>query len=367
MKIIFFTGSMKLGGAERAVSKLANHWAGVGHDISIITMTDRSEDFYDLHSQIKRIGLNVMEPRDTFWQKLKLQMRRMILLSAAIRKLKPDVMISFNTDANILALETGLLYTSPLIISERTNPDRQVIKKLPSLLRRILYPFARKTVFVSEGVAKKYHWLRDDRKTTILNPVVTHSEKLNCEREKTIIALGRLLPVKGYDILIKSFSLIAKNYPDWSLTIYGDGAIKRQLESQISELRLSDQVSLGGHTKNVYPLLNKAGIYVLSSRYEGFPNSLMEAMSVGAPCISFDCESGPNEMITNGHDGLLVAPEDEIALADAIAYMIENPVERDRMGRNAAAINDRLSFEAIMPQWERLIEELTGKSFGDKI
>lgn len=362
MKIMFFIGSLKLGGAERAVSKLANDWRSRSHEISIVTLCGVEDDFYSLDASITRIGLNLMEPRATLLQKVVLQFRRMYHLPRVIWQVRPDIVISFNTDANILCMETAWLHPCPVLISERTNPERQIIKKLPALIRRVFYPLARKIVFVSQGVADRYPWISKERKAVILNAL----EKRDIDsssRNHEIVALGRLMPVKGFDILIRAFASIAERYPDWTLSIYGDGVLKTELQDMIAAQGMTGRVVLKGHTKDPYPILAEAGIFVLSSRYEGFPNSLMEAMSVGAPSISFDCACGPNELLQHRENGLLVPPENEKALAEAISYMIENPSERERMGKNALGINDNLAIDKISAQWGTVIEEVTGKSF----
>lgn len=362
MKIMFFIGSLKLGGAERAVSKLANDWRSRGHDISIVTLCGVEDDFYALDPSIKRIALNLMEPRARLLQKIVLQFRRMYQLPRVIWQVRPDIVVSFNTDANILCMETAWLHPCPVLISERTNPERQIIKRLPNLIRRILYPFARKIVFVSQGVADRYPWIKAERKAVILNALEKRDMPVS-QRNQEIVALGRLMPVKGFDILIRAFSKIAARHPDWRLSIYGDGVLKTELLDMIAAQGMHDRISLKGHTKDPYPILAEAGVFVLSSRYEGFPNSLMEAMSVGTPSISFDCACGPNELLEHRENGLLVTPENEQALAEAISYMIENPSEREHMGRNALAINERLAIDKISAQWGRVIEEVTGKPF----
>ena len=356
MNILFFISSMRLGGAERAVSKLANYWSSNGHQITIVTLTGDEEDFYTLHKNIRRIRLNLMEPRANLRQKITLQIRRMIGLSRTIKNIKPEVVISFNTDANLLALETKFFHESPILISERTNLNCQVIKKLPAFIRRILYPFAKKIVFVSEGAAQAYDWIKAERKVTILNPVEPPPFLPTVERNYEIVAMGRLVKLKGYDLLIDAFSQIAGKHPDWTLSIYGEGPYRNVLEEKIKSSAYADRIKLAGQTQKVHQVLNAAGIFVLSSYYEGLPNILIEAMSVGTPCVSFDCPYGPSELITHNHDGVLIAPADTDKMAEALQEMIQNPDKRHRLGDNAFSINDRLDIAIIAGQWERLIK-----------
>jgi GalNAc-alpha-(1->4)-GalNAc-alpha-(1->3)-diNAcBac-PP-undecaprenol alpha-1,4-N-acetyl-D-galactosaminyltransferase len=226
------------------------------------------------------------------------------------------------------------------------------------MLRRLLYPFARKIVFVSQGAADAYNWIRSVKKAVILNAVENVPQELfGKDRRHEIVAVGRLVELKGYDLLIDAFAKISSRHLDWRLVIYGEGPFRPGLEKKIRLLGLKDKVSLPGPTRNVQAVLAEAGMFVLSSRYEGMPNALLEAMSVGAPCVSFDCPFGPNEVITHDQNGLLIPLGDVDRLADAMAYMIENPQERKRLGDNAQFINQRLSLEKITAQWQAVIDE----------
>jgi glycosyltransferase involved in cell wall biosynthesis len=146
--------------------------------------------------------------------------------------------------------------------------------------------------------------------------------------------MGRLHPQKGFDLLLEAFSRIKDQYPDWSLTILGDGPLREQIESLRDELGLKGRVHLPGAVKNPHQVLKQAELFVLSSRREGFSLALLDAMSYGLPVVAFDCRSGPREIIRDGVDGVLVPPEDVGAMAEALGRLMSDESERNRLAFN---------------------------------
>lgn len=174
---------------------------------------------------------------------------------------------------------------------------------------------------------------------------------------KKIVAVGKLDPQKGFDLLIESCSYIS-NWDGWTLSIYGQGSEHKNLNNQIKKYNLDDKVFLEGISKNVYDVYSTASIYVLSSRYEGFPMVLLEAISFGLPLVAFDCITGPNEIIKNNDCGILVENGNVKSLAESIKWMMENREERERMSEKSFEKSNFFSKEQIMNQWELLFKEL---------
>ncbi len=173
-----------------------------------------------------------------------------------------------------------------------------------------------------------------------------------------IVAAGRLVAQKGFDLLIDAFAPLAARHPDWSVRIYGGGADRAALQRQIERLGLGEQVRLMGSTRELGAALAQGSLFVLSSRWEGFGLVIVEAMSRGLPVVAFDCPRGPSDIITPGVDGLLVAPEDTGALGVAIEQLIADPQRRRAMG--AAALRRARDYDgdAIAARWAALLDEL---------
>ena len=178
---------------------------------------------------------------------------------------------------------------------------------------------------------------------------------------KVIVAAGRLTPQKGFDRLIPAFAAVAERHPDWRLRIFGSGTERPLLEGLVKRYRLADQVSLMGYTDRLWEEMAGAAMYVLSSRNEGFPMVLLEAMAVGLPVVSFDCRNGPADMITHGVDGLLVPQGDVARLATSICSLIEDPVLRSIMGNAARRTAATYDLPTICTRWEQLFEELVAE------
>jgi glycosyltransferase involved in cell wall biosynthesis len=172
----------------------------------------------------------------------------------------------------------------------------------------------------------------------------------------TILAMGRLSSEKGFDLLIKAFAPVADKSPDWSLQIWGDGPLRPQLEGRTRQRGLGGRVYFPGICRNSASVFARGDIFVLSSRYEGFPNVLLEAMTCGLPVISFDCPSGPRAVIRDGVDGLLVPPQDVARLTGAMARLVCNYALRSNFADAAREAASRFLPELIMPRWEALLD-----------
>jgi len=201
----------------------------------------------------------------------------------------------------------------------------------------------------------------------IPNPIATVSEEAAAERatvgrSKCVSALGRLVPQKGFDTLLQAFAQCIRTHADWSLTIIGEGPERSQLEALSARLGIGDRVSMIGRRSNPFPILRQTDLFVLSSRYEGFPMALVEAMACRLPVISTDCPSGPRDIIRDGVDGILVPPDDVPALTQAMTRLMENPDERHRLRMRAGEVVDRFSTERIMALWGGLVTDVVGPS-----
>jgi glycosyltransferase involved in cell wall biosynthesis len=173
-----------------------------------------------------------------------------------------------------------------------------------------------------------------------------------------LLAVGRLEAQKGFDWLEDAFINLAKRYPDWDLVILGDGPQHATLQDQARAAGLEKRIFLPGRGGNVGEWYERADLYVTSSRFEGFPNTLAEAMAYGLPAVSFDCDTGPRDIIRHEVDGLLVPPGDVAALTAALDQLMGDADLRQRFAERAVEARDRFSMERIAGMWEELFEEI---------
>ena len=198
----------------------------------------------------------------------------------------------------------------------------------------------------------------------IPNGIPPRDDTAAVERGRTLVAAGRLERQKGFDLLIEAFGPVHERHPDWRLDIFGDGKLRAKLTALIAERGLEQVVRLRGLTRNLDAELATASVFVLSSRKEGLPMVLLEAMHAGLPVVSFDCPTGPADVVDDGINGLLVPAEDVAGLAAGMSRLIENGQERESMGRAAHLTGARYEMHVIAAQWEGLFAELSGRPGG---
>ena len=365
MRIILIISSLGSGGAERVITGLANYLDRNGYDVTLITYIKETVDFYKVSSSIHRIRLNLGGvPNNNFHALFNLYYR-VTNLRKAILKSKPDQIISFIDRCNILTLLACQHTRIPIIISERTNPIYYPIGRFWALLRRLVYRRADYLVVQTESLLNWAQTYIDiDHISVIPNAlddnrihVIQESQKIEIDRpwKKSIIAMGRFTSEKGHDLLLKSVFPLLKKETDWGLEIIGDGPLRPKLTQLIQDLGLQDKVLLHGQVQNPFSILKSADIFVLPSRIEGFPNALLEAMALGLACISFNCPSGPSDLIEHNHNGLLVEKENVDALTAAIEECMTSKKLRLRLGQQAMAVVDQYSESNVMPLWEALL------------
>ena len=193
----------------------------------------------------------------------------------------------------------------------------------------------------------------------LTNSIPPFESKLSTLEDKTILAAGRLVPQKGFDLLIEAFAKIVDKAPDWKVKIFGAGKDKEMLQDIIAEKHLYNNVLLMGPTQEIEKELTKSSIYALSSRFEGFGMVIVEAMQCGVPVVSFDCPKGPGEIIAHGEDGILVKDGDVDAFADALLELIEDKNKRIKFGKKAVENVKRYTIDEIGKQWDEVLKEIS--------
>ncbi len=364
MKIIFLVSSMSSGGAERVASTLVNAWTNQGNQVVLMpTFSGRGECFYELSPDVRLIYLaDLVSNQD---RAIKNQINRLRALRKFIANEQPDVIISFLSNVNVAAIITSLGFSIPLIICERTDP---FITRQPRLLQiacRFTYPFARMLMVQTQAVASKYTasgWSLNQLKV-IPNPISEQLRNIqhitNITTSKRILSIGRLNKGKQFDVLIRVFAKLAQHHTDWTLRIIGDGELKDTLQRQITALGLDEKIELFGRSTTIGEELAKADIFAMTSSYEGFPNVLLEAMTIGLPCVSFDCPSGPREISLDGTIALLIPLNDEENLELALNKLMLDENLRQTLGSlGRTSVIERFSLDKILGQWDLLFEEL---------
>ncbi|WP_052476256.1 glycosyltransferase [Cohnella kolymensis] len=213
-------------------------------------------------------------------------------------------------------------------------------------------------VFQTQGAQRYFPHSIQKRSVVINNPVYMKFDdyRIPNERRKVIVNVGRLHKQKNQRLIINAFAKISNDFPEYTLEIYGEGELKRELETQINDLKLSDRVSLKGTTKNLMNEIVNASLFVLSSDYEGMPNALMEAMALGIPSISTDCKpGGARELINSGINGFLCNRNSEDELSECMKYILENPSKATDMGIQAKAICTTHSTNEVFNKWEKYL------------
>lgn len=343
---------------------MANYWGEQDHDVTLITLDAAEQDFYALNPAVVRVGLGLSRASSNLREALEHNIGRIARLRHAICSSNPDVVISFMEKTNVLALLATWGLPIPVVVSERIDPRYHSIGRAWAFLRWLMYRRASAVVIQTDALREWAARFISHRAVYVIpNPISQNihggrMEGNGASREKIVASMGRLDAQKGFDNLLRAFARCARTHPDWSLMIIGEGPERPRLESLAAELGITSRVRLLGRLRDPFEILRCADLFVLASRYEGFPNALVEAMACQLPVVSTDCPSGPREIICNGVDGILVPPDDMSALADAMGRLMESPLERERLRMRAARVVERFSLDRIMKSWSDLLVHL---------
>lgn len=352
-RYVIFIPTLSQGGAERVISLLSKKMAQEELSVTILLYKDQ-EPFYPIDPKVKLVYVP-RESGSTNLVKNLLWMRRFYQANA-------DAVLSFLAPFNILTLLATLGGKQTVIVADRNDP-RFVPGKWPvRKLRDFLYRFAdgvivqtrHNQVYFSKAVQKK--------STIIFNPVDLGEKAglaLRTQKRKKIVSVGRLMPQKNQAMLLEAFASLRTRFPEYTLTIYGEGPHRKALEEHILRLGLKDVVDLPGSVKDVHDRIAEGELFVMSSDYEGMPNALIEAMCLGLPVIS-TAVSGATDLIRQGENGLLVPCGDAAALAEAMEQLLSDKEKRDAFGAEATKLNQMLRIGDITRQWLEAVERYSG-------
>ena len=368
-----------MGGVERVLIDKMNWLARNGCDVTLVTNSQGQHPMaFPLDERVRHLDTDTRffllykhSPLVRLWKHWQLLKRYRQRLQEIVDDLQPDVIITttyqISTCGVILDLKTAAKRIAESHCAKfATNIENKwhripVLRWLVAIQDR--YYSRRvgkfdKLVVLTQGDAAEWRPYAPHI-AVIPNPVTRRPETIP-QRDgsgRRIICVGRLASQKGFDRLIDAFALIADQCPEWSIDIFGNGPDREMLLSRIVAKHLEGRIRINAATPRIFDEYQQSEFYVMSSRYEGLPLVLIEAMSCGLPCVSFRCRYGAEDLITEGETGLLVPYGDIQALADRILWMAEHTDERLRMGRNARQSSAQYTQDSIMPMWLKLFEE----------
>ncbi len=357
--------SLAGGGAERVAVDLSGYWVVRGYRVTLVTQEGPETDAYPVHHSVQRHVLGTAGASAGRIGGALANLRRVWHLRRLIRRERPSIVLGIMTTSSILAILAARGHACKVIATEHTHPPSQDLPEIWQRLRRWAYPQARTVVALTSGTAR---WLEEHvpGSWVVVIPNAVHWPLQRTEPvveppprrgRFRMLAVGRLHPHKGFDVLVQAFATIAPYFPDWDLVILGEGPLRDELQGGIDAAGLTGRIELAGRVGNVADWYMQADLYVLSSQFEGLSNTLLEAMASGLTPVAFDCDTGPREIIRPGIDGVLVRPiDDHEALAAHLSDMMAHPEQREAYARRAVDVRDRFCTARIMALWEQLFE-----------
>ncbi|TWT79222.1 alpha-1,4-N-acetyl-D-galactosaminyltransferase [Planctomycetes bacterium CA13] len=355
MKILCIIHSLDGGGAERVMARLASMLAARNHQVALVTLDDAKNDRHSVSDSVRRLPLGVMSETPRGFAKLRNIRRRLSAIRRTVKHESPDVVLSFCDRTNIDVLLATIGMNVPVVISERSDPRHQNLGTFWERVRRKIYPRAAKIVALTNAIAESLAPL-NHRPVEVIPSAVDKFDaaEISGARKNVILGVGRLQTEKGFDRLIEAFAEIAADSPEWTLRIVGEGTQRGYLEELAKTRGISDRIAFPGWVRPIDPEYAGAAVFVLPSRYEGFPSALLEAMAAGLPCIAMDCQSGSREIIRDGENGLIVA--DSIPdLTAALRHLVDNPTERERVAKSATEVATQFSWDKMVDKYENLL------------
>lgn len=369
MRIAAVASTLSGGGAARALVQVCDHWAGQDREVALVTLDEPEEDFYTLAPGIRRVGLGLRSPSGWLGEAILQNLRRATALRRTLVRFDPEVVVAVDqrTDALAVLAVTGL--GLPVAVWKQIDPRRMPLSPGWRLLRRLAYRRADRLVVQVDRLRPWAGRFTAERRIRVIpNPAPSSrpvrvprpsgGDQGAADRGSTVLGVGRLAPQKGFDRLIDAFARAAAGRPAWRLVILGEGSEREALEARAAARGVEDRVELPGQTPDVEAYYGSADLFVLSSRFEGFPNVLLEAMVAGLPVIAFDCPTGPREIIRDRVDGVLVPDSDVDELARWMERVMDDPVLRARLAERAPEAGERFGVERIGRLWDEVFAEL---------
>lgn len=366
MKLLVAISSLSGGGAERTVATLSAQWVAAGHRVRVVTIASAAQDAYELHADVERVALDLERPGGNAALTLANNVHRVLALRGQLRAFEPDVAIGMMTVANVLLALASVGLGTRTLGCERVHPPRVPLGQSRAMARKWLYGRLTAVAALTERSAE---WLRANTRAQRvfvvpnavawplprIDPIVAPQTVCLPDR-KVLLGVGRLHSQKGFSDLIRAFAGLESAHPSWDLVILGEGPQRWELEREVKALGLRDRVFLPGRVGNLADWYAAAALFALSSEFEGFPNALLEAMAHGVPAVSYDCDTGPAEIIRDGIDGILVRPGERAAFAEALDRLMASPASLAEMGSCAREVRYRFAMPEVLAEWEQVFK-----------
>jgi glycosyltransferase involved in cell wall biosynthesis len=354
--IVVVIPSLKSGGTQRVVCAVMQEWARRGRHVHLLTLEGPESDFFQPPQRVRRTTVGM-----TWGTKGQLAAHASNLVALfrirkSLRASPPKAVLSVLTATNILVIIASLGLGLRVVVSERNDPTRQKAG-LWGPLRRLLYRRATVvTANTDHAVEAMTAYVPKHKLAMVPNPVALNVTLTEPASARTILNVGRLVPAKGQGAIIAAFSSLAHINPDWRLCILGDGPLRDALGRDIETNGLADRVSLPGNVSNPGDYYATAAIFVLASAYEGVPNTLLEAMAHGLPCIVPDSLPGALQYVEDGVSGLVYRFGDNSDLARSLSLLMGDPELRIRLGGEARQRIQVLSTENVVRLWDEILK-----------
>lgn len=342
--ICFIGAGLAGGGMERALVTVANYAASKNYKVTIINLFI-TDIFFDLHPDIKLIWPQIDRAKN---HRLVYAAKLIPYLRSTIKNIKPDTILSFGEWFNGYVILATLYIKIPIFVTDRMGPLLN-LGFIVENARKILYKRANGIIAQSEIAAKILANKTKSKKIKVIPNALNQVDVVSPIKKNSIVCVGRLSREKGQDILIQAFASI--NDKNWKLDIVGDGPTMNNLIALSKTLKIEDKVIFHGHLKEFSNILGEAKIFVLPSLYEGFPNALIEAMSVPLACISSNCIAGPSDIIKHGINGMLVETGSVDELSKALNILINNEELQKNMAQEAYSVRKKYDKDIICSQY----------------
>ena len=349
---------------KRVAVDLCRYLHDSGRDVTLLTLSGDDPDVYPVPEGVRRERMETRRFASSLLDTIRFSLSRLAAMRRKIISFNPDVVVSFVDQTNARCVFCLLGSGIPVIVSERIHPGYNPITRAWRIARRLTYPIADAVSVQTRDGAEWFRRSTFVRRVVVISNAARYPQDLRIDIAgiaatgscPLILAMGRLTRHTGFDLLLAAFHRSGLMENGWRLVILGEGAERDALVEQADALGIAGALTLPGHVHDIGRWLALADIFVLSSRYEGFPNALLEAMQMGQACVSFDCPSGPRDLVVDDRNGFLVPAEDVESLSEALRRLAADPGLRLRLGAEASKVSEHFSPAKVYGKWMCLID-----------